>query len=158
VGWLNLRFGLVRLPAKAKLWLWPAWSTTTPMGVVTLLEASIYSSHLPSQHAPGETLDLVFQIKQWRRYFASCSLLRALFLEMFLASGTYGSWRCVAPVACGSTLHMQGASDEHSGLGSRVLRGTCALISGMPFLFDFVEVGENAYVRSGRCDGFRCAP
>jgi hypothetical protein len=67
-----------------------------------------------------------------------------LFLEMFSASGTCGSWRCVATVACGSTLHMRGASDEHFGLGSRVLRGTCPLLSGMAFLFDFVEVGKNA--------------
>jgi hypothetical protein len=45
---------------KTVLLLWSESSTAAPAGVVTLLEALICSSHLPFQHALGETLDLVF--------------------------------------------------------------------------------------------------
>jgi len=59
VGWLNHGLAWVRLPVKAALRLWSELSTVAPTGVATLLEASICNSHLPSQHARGETPDLV---------------------------------------------------------------------------------------------------
>jgi hypothetical protein len=61
-------------------------------------------------------------------------------------------------VACKSTLHIRGASDEPFGLGSRVQRGTCPLLPGMTFLSGVVEVGEKAHERSGRGNSFRHAP
>jgi hypothetical protein len=70
----------------------------------------------------------------------------------------FGSWRCAETVACRSTLHIRGASDEPFGLGSRVQRGTCPLLPGMTFLSGVVEVGEKAHERSGRGNSFRHAP
>jgi hypothetical protein len=61
-------------------------------------------------------------------------------------------------VACKSTLHIRGASDEPFGLGSQVQKDTCPLLPGMAFLFVVVEVGEKAHDRSGRGGSFRCVP
>ena len=106
-GWPNHGSWWVRLPVKAALWLWSELSTTAPTGVATLLEASICSSHAPFQHAPGETPDLVFRSDDGGARLASCSLLRASFLEMDSARGTCGSRGCAATVGCRSTLHMR---------------------------------------------------
>jgi hypothetical protein len=89
----------------AESWVWvgeAAGESRTPVlsgvvdsgayGVATLLKVSVCNSHLPSQHAPGETLHPVSGLDDGGASLVSCPLLRASFLELDSARGPVVRW------------------------------------------------------------------